>query len=51
VGIDWTGAVGLLTYQQGVDVFRLTARLSGTERAALMGGTVSKVYSWSPSKA
>ncbi len=50
-GTDWTRAVGLLTYQQGVDAFRLTDRLSDTERAALMGGTVSKVYSWSPSKA
>jgi predicted TIM-barrel fold metal-dependent hydrolase len=49
-GTDWTRAVALLTYKEGVEAFRITDRLSDTERAALMGGTVSKVYSWSPSK-
>lgn len=50
-GTDWTRAVALLTYKQGVDAFHVTDRLSDGERAALMGGTVQKVYSWSPSKA
>jgi L-fuconolactonase len=50
-GTDWTRATELLTYQQGVEPFRLTRRLSDSDRAALMGGTVRSVYKWSPSAA
>jgi L-fuconolactonase len=50
-GTDWTRAVGLLTYQQGVEAFRVTDRLSDGDRAALMGGTLQRIYNWSPSKA
>ena len=50
-GTDWTRAVRLLTYRQGVDAFRLTDRLSAGERAALMGESLAKVYNWSPNKA
>ena len=46
-GTDWTRAVGLLTYKQGVDAFRVTDRLSAGERAALMGDTLARVYDWS----
>ncbi len=49
-GTDWTRAVGLLTYQQGVDSFQVTDRLSDAERAALMGGTIEKIYGWAPGK-
>jgi hypothetical protein len=49
-GTDWTRAVALLTYAQGVDPFRLTDRLSDGDRAALMGGTLEKIYNWSLSK-
>jgi predicted TIM-barrel fold metal-dependent hydrolase len=49
-GTDWTRAVALLTYKQGVDAFRLTDRLSDSERAALMGGTLQKIYDWSPGR-
>ncbi len=49
-GTDWTRAVGLLTYRQGVEAFRVTGRLSDTDRAALMGGTLQRVYNWSLSK-
>jgi L-fuconolactonase len=49
-GTDWTRAVGLLTYNQGVDAFRLTDRLSDGERATLMGGALQGVYGWPPSK-
>lgn len=49
-GTDWTRATGLLTYQQGVEAFRVTDRLSDTDRAALMGGTVQRIYHWSPSQ-
>jgi predicted TIM-barrel fold metal-dependent hydrolase len=50
-GTDWTRAVALLTYKQGVEAFRITDRLSDGERAALMGETLARVYKWSPSKA
>ena len=47
-GTDWTRAINLLTYAQGVEPFRLTDRLSDDERADLMGRTVQRVYNWSP---
>ena len=50
-GTDWTRAVALLTYKEGVDAFRVTDRLSDSERATLMGKTLARVYNWSPSKA
>ncbi len=40
----------MLTYKEGVEAFRLTDRLSDSERAALMGETLTRVYNWSPSK-
>jgi L-fuconolactonase len=49
-GTDWTRAVGLLSYKQGVEAFRVTTRLSDSERAALMGGTLERIYSWAPSR-
>jgi len=48
-GTDWTRAIALLTYKEGVDAFRLTDRLSDSERATLMGDTLTRVYKWSPS--
>ena len=50
-GTDWTRAVGLLTYEQGVEAFRVTDRLSEGERALLMGETLARVYDWSPATA
>jgi len=50
-GTDWTRAVNLLSYKQGVDAFRGTDRLSASDRAALMGGSLARIYKWSPSKA
>jgi len=50
-GTDWTRAVKVLTYQEGVEAFRITDRLSDSDRAVLMGGTLERVYKWSPSKA
>ncbi len=47
-GTDWTRAVNLLTYEQGVEAFRVTDRISDSERSALMGGTLAKIYNWSP---
>jgi L-fuconolactonase len=50
-GTDWTRAVKLLTYKQGVEAFRVTDRLSDSDHAALMGETLTRVYDWSPAKA
>jgi predicted TIM-barrel fold metal-dependent hydrolase len=50
-GTDWTRAVNLLSYEQGVEAFRVTDRLSESEKTALMGETLSKIYHWSPPKA
>lgn len=47
-GTDWTRAVNLLTYEQGVEAFRVTDQLSDSERATLMGGALTEVYGWSP---
>ena len=49
-GTDWTRAVGLLTYEQGVEAFRVTDQLSEAERSALMGGSLAKIYHWSPAR-
>jgi len=50
-GTDWTRAVALLTYAQGVDAFRVMDGLSAGDRAALMGGSLTRIYDWSPGKA
>jgi len=47
-GTDWTRAVDLLTYEQGVEAFRVTDRLSDNDRTALMGETLQRIYKWSP---
>jgi len=45
-GTDWTRAIKLLSYQQGVEAFRLTEQLTAHERTQLMGGTLQKIYKW-----
>ena len=45
-GTDWTRTSGMLTYEQGVAPFRDTGRLSESDKAKLMGGTLEKVYKW-----
>jgi len=49
-GTDWTRAVKLLTYQQGVDAFRNTDRLSESDKRTLMGGALQRIYKWSPKR-
>ena len=49
-GTDWTRAVELLTYEQGVEAFRITSRLSDDDRATLMGKTLQRIYRWTPSR-
>jgi L-fuconolactonase len=50
-GTDWTRAVGMLTYKQGVDAFRIADRLSQSDRAALMGETLMRIYDWPKAQA
>lgn len=47
-GTDWTRATGVLTYEQGVEAFRVSDRLIDSEREQLMGRSLAKIYNWSP---
>jgi L-fuconolactonase len=47
-GTDWTRAVSLLTFEQGVEAFRVTDRLSDSDRDTLMGGSLTRIYNWAP---
>lgn len=49
-GTDWTRAHAMLSFEQGVEPFRLTDRLSDSDRAMLMGVAAAKTYGWSPTK-
>lgn len=49
-GTDWTRAVKFLTYAQGVEAFRVTERISQSDKVKLMGGTLARIYGWSPGK-
>ena len=49
-GTDWTRVFAVVNYEQAVEPFHLTDRLSESERAMLMGGTCGKIYGWSPTK-
>jgi len=48
-GTDWTRAVKVLSYEQGVEAFRQAPRLSDSDRAMLMGGAAQRTYGWAPS--
>ncbi len=50
-GTDWTRAVNLLNYEQGVESFRVTDTLSDADRQVLMGGALTNIYKWSPQPA
>jgi L-fuconolactonase len=47
-GTDWTRAHAVVNYEQAVEPFRLTDRLSDSDRAMLMGGACAKIYGWVP---
>jgi len=49
-GTDWTRAFVVVNYEQAVEPFRQTDRLSDSERTMLMGGACAKAYGWSPKK-
>ena len=50
-GTDWTRAFAVVGYQQAVEPFLTTDRLSADDRAMLMGGACARTYGWSPKKA
>ena len=47
-GTDWTRAYAVVNYEQAVQPFLKTARLTDGERAMLMGGACARAYGWSP---
>jgi len=49
-GTDWTRAFAVVNYEQAVEPFRLTERISKNDKAMLMGGACAKAYGWSPKK-
>ena len=49
-GTDWTRAFAVVNYEQAVEPFKTTTRLSESERAMLMGGACAKAYGWSPKR-
>jgi hypothetical protein len=49
-GTDWTRAFAIVNYEQAVEPFFKTDRLSDSERAMLMGGACAKAYRWWPKK-
>jgi L-fuconolactonase len=50
-GTDWTRAVELLSYEQGVEAFRQGDWMSNGDNDALMGANAQRIYGWSPSAA
>jgi predicted TIM-barrel fold metal-dependent hydrolase len=49
-GTDWTRAAAVLNYEQGVQPFLTTDRLSDSDRAMLMGAACARVYGWEPKR-
>jgi L-fuconolactonase len=49
-GTDWTRAFANLSYEQGVEPFRQSNRITASERAMLMGEACAKAYGWAPHK-
>jgi L-fuconolactonase len=47
-GTDWTRAFAVVNYENAVEPFRLTDRLSDSDREVLMGGACAKAYGWRP---
>ena len=47
-GTDWTRAYAVVNYEQAVEPFLKTDRLSESDRAVLMGGACANAYLWPP---
>ncbi len=48
-GTDWTRAANVVDPAESVRAFFVTDRLSDSDRAALMGGSLAQIYNWAPS--
>jgi predicted TIM-barrel fold metal-dependent hydrolase len=49
-GTDWTRANAVVTYEPAVEAFRVTDRLSDSDRVTLMGESCAKAYGWAPAE-
>ena len=47
-GTDWTRAFAVVNYEEAVEPFKLTERLSVSDRQILMGGACARIYGWTP---
>lgn len=47
-GTDWTRAVNLITFEDAVNAFRHTTRISESDKAKIMGLNTARVYGWKP---
>lgn len=48
-GTDWTRATALVSYAEAVAAFRDSWPLAADEKAAVMGGTLKRIFGWSTS--
>jgi predicted TIM-barrel fold metal-dependent hydrolase len=49
-GTDWTRSVHVVGYPESVAAFRADPGLSSSDREALMGGSLARIFRWSPSR-
>ena len=49
-GTDWTRAFAAVNYKDAVEPFKLTDRLSESDRETLMGGACARIYGWAPTQ-
>ena len=49
-GTDWTRAVEVVSPEDSVAAFVQTDRLSVADKAALMGGSLARIYQWQPGR-
>ena len=49
-GTDWTRATAVVTFADAVAAFRDTDWLSASERDALMGASLQRIFNWAPSR-
>lgn len=49
-GTDWTRAFAVVNYKDAVEPFKLTDRLSESDRELLMGGACARIYGWAPTQ-
>ena len=47
-GTDGTRALSMVGYRESLDAMRLTKRLSESDRADFLGGTLQNIYGWKP---